>query len=270
VNNSPFEATCDDANVLMENYDPTMGYHLNKTNRSERFLEIIKEYENKGLDWNDFLKIKYDAQMPDSLVFTNGIDLNAIKKLDPEKYPDIADAITNIRRWNHQATLDNTDITIYLYSFYNILDDALKRFQTYDVDAVAREEMFVKNIRKAKATLIDKFGTIDVPLAKVQFLVRGDKEYPVAGCPDAIKAAYCKPYKDSLWKLWVGESYIQLVRFTKNGPEIESVSPFGASNKLDSPHSTDQMELFVAEKRKKMSLDKATVYKQAKVIYHPK
>lgn len=270
TNNSPFEATCDYSDVLPENYDPTMGYNLLKTNRSERFQELMREYENKGIGWDDFLRIKYDAQMPDSLVFTNGIDLNEIKKLDPKKYPDIADAIANIRKWNHRATVDNTDIAIYYYSFYHILEDALKRFTTYDVDAVAREEMFVRNIRKAKAELLRKFGTIDVPLGKFQFLVRGNKEYPVGGCPDAIKAAFCKPYKDGLWKLWVGESYIQLVKFTKDGPEIESVSPFGASNKLESPHATDQMELFVAEKRKKMSLDKATVYRQAERIYHPK
>jgi len=270
TNNSPFEATCEYANCPVEKYDPTMGYNFLKTNRSERFKELMNEYENKGIDWNDFLRIKYDAQMPDSLIFTNGINLNDIKKLDPRKYPDIADAIVNLRRWNHQATLDNTDIAIYYYTFYYILDDAFKRFQTYDIDAVAREEMFVKNIRKAKAILLEKFGTIDVPLRKFQFLVRGDKELPIGGCPDAIKAAYCKPYKDGLWRIWVGESYIQLVRFTKDGPEIESVSPFGASNKLSSPHATDQMLLYSSEQRKKMYLDKATVYKLAKKIYHPK
>ncbi len=269
TNNSAFEATCRESDAKPENYDATMGYSLMKTNRSVRFRELMKEYEGKKIDWNDFLRIKYDAKMPDSLVFTNGIDINDIYKLDPKKYPDIADAIANIWRWNHQATLDNTDIAIYYYMFNFMLDDAFKRFQTYDADAVAREEMFVRNIREAKDFLVKKFGTIDVPLSKFQFLVRGDKEYPVGGCPDAIKAAYCKPYKNGLYKLWVGESYIQLVKFTRNGPEIESVSPFGASNKLDSPHSADQMPLYLAEKRKKMSLDRETVYKQAKAIYHP-
>lgn len=269
VNNSPFEATCEQSDVLLENYDPSMGYNLMKTNRSERFMELMQEYEFNGITWNDFLRIKYDAQMPDSLIFTNGINLNDIFKIDPKKYPDIADALDNMRNWNRQGTLDNTDCTIFLYSFYNILDYALKRFHTYDIDAVAREELFVKCIRKAKQTLMQKFGTIDVPLGQVQFLVRGDKEFPVGGCPDAIKATYCKPYKDGLLRMWVGESYIQLVKFTKNGPEIESVSPYGASNKLGSKHATDQMELFLSEKRKKMSLDKQTVYKQAEAIYHP-
>ncbi|MDZ4846155.1 MAG: penicillin acylase family protein [Chitinophagales bacterium] len=269
VNNSPFEATCEYSDVMMENYEPAMGYNLLKTNRSERFLELMKDYEFKGVTWNDFLRIKYDAQMPDSLIFANGINLNDIFKIDPKKYPDIADALENIRTWNRQATLENTDCTIFLYTFYNSFEYAFKRFHTYDIDAVAREEMFVKCIRKAKEFLMQKFGTIDVPLGQVQFLVRGDKELPVGGCPDALKAAYSKPYKDGLMKLWVGESYIQLVKFSKNGPEIESISPFGASNKIGHKHSTDQMELYLSEKRKKMPLDKQTVYKLAEAIYNP-
>jgi len=136
-----------------------------------------------------------------------------------------------------KTDLANTDISIYIYMFYHLYNASQERFNTYATDKVAREEMFVKCIRNAKAQMIKKFGTIQVPLKQIQFLVRGDKEYPVAGCPDVLKAAYCKPYKDGLWKLWVGESYIQLVKFTKDGPEIESVSPFGASNKLDSAHS---------------------------------
>lgn len=269
VNNSPFEATCASSDVSMENYEPSMGYNLLKTNRSERFMELMKEYELKAFSWNDFLRVKYDAQMPDSLIFTNGINLNDIFKIEPKKYPDIADALGNMRHWNRQATIDNTDCTIFLYTFYNILGYAFKRFHTYDTDAVAREEMFVKCIRQAKKTLVDAFGTIDVPLGKVQFLEREGKEYPVGGCPDAIKAAYCKPYKNNLWRMVVGESYIQLVKFTKNGPEIESVSPFGACNKPGHPHSTDQMPLYLSEKRKKMPLDKQTVYSRAEAIYHP-
>ena len=270
VNNSPFEATCPLYDLVLEDYESTMGFNLMKTNRSERFKEIMDQYGNTLIDWDDFLKIKYDAKYPDSLVFINGIDLNDLKNISPKKYPDIADALENIKNWNGDATLDNTGIAIYYYTFHKMLKEATKRFHTYDVDAVAREEMFVRCIREAKADLLKTFGTIDVPLGEFQFLVRGEKEYPVAGGPDVIKAAYCKPYKNGKWKLWVGESYIQLVRFTKDGPEIESISPFGASNKLDSPHSTDQMELYLAEKRKKMSLDKETVYKQAEIIYHPK
>ena len=50
---------------------------------------------------------------------------------------------------------------------------------------------------------------------------------------------------------------------------IETVKCYGASNHPDSPHYTDQMELFVNQQTKPMSLDKAEVLKTAKRVYHP-
>ncbi len=60
------------------------------------------------------------------------------------------------------------------------------------------------------------------------------------------------------------------MQWTENGPIIESINAYGASNHADSPHHTDQMELFTEQKLKPMTLDKQEVYKQAKSIYHPK
>jgi len=47
------------------------------------------------------------------------------------------------------------------------------------------------------------------------------------------------------------------------------VNCFGASNHADNPHYADQMELFLQQKTKVMTLDKTTVLKEAKRVYHP-
>ena len=78
------------------------------------------------------------------------------------------------------------------------------------------------------------------------------------------------PYKDGKVKVTAGESYIELVKFTPNGPEIESVISYGSSDHPDSPHYNDQMELYTSYKTKKMTFDKAEIYANAKRIYHPK
>jgi acyl-homoserine-lactone acylase len=59
------------------------------------------------------------------------------------------------------------------------------------------------------------------------------------------------------------------VKFTSDGPEIESINTYGASNKPESRHYTDQMKMFVEHKMKKMRLDKEEVYRNASRIYHP-
>jgi len=100
--------------------------------------------------------------------------------------------------------------------------------------------------------------------------VRGDKAIPLPGIPDVISAMRSVPYKNGMVKGEQGESYIELVTFTPQGPQIESVNCYGASNRKGSEHFDDQMELFVMQKTKAMTLDKEKVYREAKRIYHPK
>jgi len=66
-----------------------------------------------------------------------------------------------------------------------------------------------------------------------------------------------------------GDGYIQLLKFTKNGPDIWSISPFGASSFPDRPHYNDQMKRFAGHDLKHVSLKKEDVYKSAERIYHP-
>ena len=107
-------------------------------------------------------------------------------------------------------------------------------------------------------------------MGEYQKLVRGAKELPIFGLPDVITAMAAIPHKEGKVKVVSGESYIELVRFTPEGPEIESVISYGSSDHPDSPHYNDQMELYAQFKTKKMTLDKETVYQQAVRIYNPK
>ena len=78
-----------------------------------------------------------------------------------------------------------------------------------------------------------------------------------------------RPYKKGKVKIVSGESYIELVRFTEAGPEIESVISYGSSDHPNSPHYNDQMELYSKFKTKKMTLDKEQIYAEADKIYQP-
>ena len=118
--------------------------------------------------------------------------------------------------------------------------------------------------------MLKHFGQTQVNLGTYQKLVRGDKELPVFGLPDVITSMASVPYKDGKSKVVSGESYIELVNFTPDGVEIESVISYGSSDDPDSKHYSDQMELYTQFKTKKMTFDRATIYKNASSIYHPK
>ena len=60
------------------------------------------------------------------------------------------------------------------------------------------------------------------------------------------------------------------VRFPKEGlPIIETVNMYGASAHPGNKHFDDQVEMYLHQQTKKMTLDKNTVYKNAERIYHP-
>ena len=76
-------------------------------------------------------------------------------------------------------------------------------------------------------------------------------------------------HKDGKIKVTHGESYIELVKFSKNKTEVESVISYGSSDHENSVHYSDQMDMYSKFQTKKMTFDKNVVYKNAKKIYHP-
>ena len=92
----------------------------------------------------------------------------------------------------------------------------------------------------------------------------------MGGFPDLLSPQWTEAYKDGKLKSVGGDGLIIFVRFPKTGlPQIESINMYGASSIPGNKHFDDQVELYLKQKTKKMSLDKAEVYKTAERIYHP-
>ena len=84
-----------------------------------------------------------------------------------------------------------------------------------------------------------------------------------------IAPTYIVGMKDGKIRAVSGESYIMLIKYSDDGPEIETVIPYGSSSNPNSPHYTDQMQMYTEKKLKKMSLDKDEILSQAVRIYSP-
>jgi acyl-homoserine-lactone acylase len=265
MNNTPYSASAPNDNLKPENFDPTMGIERWQTNRSQRFMELIENYGK--INYDDFKKIKYDLTLPKALQYF--ADASAINTMNPSEFPDIKESIKKMQIWDKTANADSKEAVLFML-FYDFITKKI----IWHGELVARKltvEECVEGIRFAQDHLMKNFKTTNVTLGDVQKLVRGKKELPVFGINDVLAAISSKPYKNGTYKAAQGESYIQLVKFSKEGlPEIETVNCYGASNHEGSPHYDDQMELFVKQKTKKMTLDKATVIKEAERVYHPK
>ena len=85
-----------------------------------------------------------------------------------------------------------------------------------------------------------------------------------------VTAMRGNPYKNGQIKINHGESYIAIIRFEKTKTSYESVISYGNSARPDSPHYTDQMEMFQNFQLKTIPFDRKEVLKNASKIYKPK
>lgn len=262
-NHSPFNASAPADNLDADRFDPTMGYETYENNRSRRFMELIAPMDK--IDYADFKRIKYDQQLPAKISYA--INFDSLWLLKPAQYPDIAPILDTLLHWNRRSDIQNIGAAQFLI----LVQYVWKKHHLADIyqPKMLTTADCVDAVRQTKRYLLKYFGRLDVPIGEVQKMVRGNKIKPLAGLPDVIAAIYSKPYEKGKVKGFVGDCMIQMVRFTPQGPIIESVNTYGASNRPESRHYSDQMDLFLTHKTKSMSLDRKTVYAQAERVYHP-
>ncbi len=259
TNHSPFHSTEGTDNPVIK--DPTMGYETNENNRSLRFAELLASYPKVSFD--DFKRIKFDRQYPAKFAFSSNID--SFFLLNPADYPEISDLIINLKQWNRNSEIES----IGAATFLEIYQAIYTAHRSYLRNKIITKEEAVSILKEAKDSMLKDFGRTNLQLGDIQKLVRGEKEFPLGGLPDVLAPSYSIPYKNGMVKDNQGDAYIELVRFTKSGPVIESLNVYGASARKDSPHYTDQMEMFTHQQTKSMTLNKEEVYKHAEKIYHP-
>lgn len=266
VNNTPLVCTGD--SCAWKGKFP--GLQTFTYNRGERYEAFFKNLKGK-ITWNDFLQIKFDQSYAKDGCFMEKFGI--FFKIDPQKYPDIADIVEKYKKWNLELSLENphAGIAFVTHYFLNQQSELPFGFRMVLEENVTEAEA-VQAFRDAKKFLLKTHQTLDVQLKDLQFLIRGDKKVAAHGGYEVSEARSVKMFdsKKGIFRIVSGEGYIQLTKFSNQGlPEILSNITYGSSAHPESKHYNDQMEMSVNHQFKKMSLDWNEVLKQAKSIYHP-
>lgn len=267
ANNAPFNATCDQYNLSEAMYHKHMGFWVHDNNRSVRFQNLVSEVSQ--VDWAKFKAIKWDQQVPDNHVFIESMQNGY--KLDKTKYPEIADAIDVISRWKYDMTASNMQAAFAYATTQKILKRVGKRSEAVADGLYVSDAMWVEAITKTKKEFMHHFGKLEIPYGDVQTFKRGEKEVKMGGIPDVL-AACASDWNAKTGRMDAkgGDTYVQLVRFSSEGePYIESLMAGGNSDRPDSPHYNDQMDMLAGHQTKKMTLNKEEVLKRAVRTYHP-
>ena len=267
ANHSPFKSTSADENPNEKDYSERMGYETYDNNRSTRLIELIESYDKVSYD--DFKDIKYDNSFPSKFNY-NFMDINLIDEIELDTNHELFEIVNEIQNWNRKTDINSIGAGLYGVLYYHLIynyADQIRKLTSEDKPV--SKEIILSAVSDIKPYLIEHFGKVKITLGEFQKLVRGDKELPIWGLPDVITAMSSRPYKDGKHKVFAGESYIGLVKFTDEGPVMESIISFGNSDDPSSDHYTDQMEMYSKFQTKKMTFDKEEIYAKAKSIYNP-
>lgn len=267
-NGTGFNCTSYEDNPLIKDYNTTMGYVKCDGSRHLRLQSLMDNYDK--LTYEDFKAVKYDQHREFPLYTITIENWDNLRSVSPEAYPELADVIEVFSKWNGEADIHNKQAAIFSLAGDYIAGYTSKN-GIWDRRGNIPEEVFPKALKFAKKWLLKHFKTLEIELGDMQKHVRGDKVLPVGGVAESISALYVVPWKKGMRQSNLGDSFILFATYNNDGVEkIETINCYGASNRPDSPHYNDQMELYVNQKTKVMTLDKAQILKEATQTYHPK
>ena len=261
TNHSSFLASGKTDNLKPAAFAKTDGWEQYHLNRSVRFLELFPQDEK--LSYEKFKQIKFDKQLPAKLQYSYRLD--SMLLLNESDFPATASLISTFKAWDKRGDAGSKGAAIFLLT-YEFLK---KKLQGQPPRLITKQEA-IETYDYVNDYMQTYFGRNDLALGDIQKLVRGDKEWPLGGFPDLLSPQWTEPFTNGKLKSIGGDGLIMFVRFPKTGlPQIESINMYGASAIPGNKHFDDQVEMYLQQKTKKMSLDKAVVYKNAERIYHP-
>jgi len=261
TNHSSFLATAPADNLKPSAFPKADGWEQYHLNRSVRFLELFPE--NEKLSYEKFKQIKFDKQLPAKLQYT--FKLDSMLVLNENEYPTMASVIKTFKNWNKRGDAESKGAAVFLLTY-----EHLKKTLQGQAPRMITKQEAVETYTYVNNYMQTNFGRTDLTLGDIQKLVRGDKNWPLGGFPDLLSPQWTEPFKNGELKSIGGDGLIMFIRFGKTGlPQIETINMYGASAKPGNKHFDDQVEMYLHQQTKKMTLDKVTVYKNAERVYHP-
>ena len=261
TNHSSFLATAAADNLKASSFPKADGWEEYHLNRSVRYLELFPQQEK--LSYEKFKQIKFDKQLPAVMQYPYKLD--SLFLLNETEYPALASVITTFKNWDKRGDAESKGAAIFLLTY-----EYLKKELHGQAPRPITQQEAIETFIHVTNYMQSNFGTTDLKLGDIQKLVRGVKEWPLGGFPDLLSPQWTEPMANGRLKSIGGDGLIMFVRFQKNGlPKIETINMYGASAKPGNKHFDDQVDLYLQQKTKVMTLDKATVYKTGEKIYHP-
>jgi acyl-homoserine lactone acylase PvdQ len=258
-NSTPFSTTTGRGNPTREPWMETAGIEGVLTNRAARSLELLGVPQ--PLDRAAFLAMKWDRTYAKDARIFRDVVRPILTQVTPAS-ADEREAFEILRAWDGIAADDSAGATLAILLWRQIVPE----------DAGAKGDPKIDPARAFRQTvrgLVETFGTVRVPLAKMQRIRHGSLDLALGGGPDVINAVVAHRAWDGKLVGYQGDSYVLEVEIGASGVSSRSIHQYGASLQPRSPHYSDQSKMYVAHELKPTWRDPAELAKHTERRYHP-
>ena len=245
--------------------------------RSQHSLTLVDPQRKLSLE--DVVTLKHSYRM---LLADRVKDdlIAAVRATSPTQ--QVADAIALLSRWDNTAGPDSRGAVLFEMWWRGYTDGA-------DADSLFAEPwtpnapIATPRGLKEPARAVDAFtraveetarryGSYDVAWGDVHRVRVGTVDVPVGGCSGALGCFRVLNFRtDPDGKLAVtgGDGWVLAVEFGREGPRAYSVLAYGESAREESPHHSDQAEMFARGEMKRVAFTERDIEAQTIRRYRP-
>jgi acyl-homoserine-lactone acylase len=273
-NQTPFTTTSE-GNPVKESFPSYMTSESDNARAriSRRILSTDQKFtfENWARAGLDTTVLESETQIPQLAA-----DWEKLKTTDAARAAKLADAIAELKSWNHVSTIDSKAMTLFALTF--------ERAGRLLAQKVKDDWLRIRALEEVIADLTRDFGTWQVAWGEINRLQRiqsgGELEtfsderpsLPIAGAPGPVGIVnnfYTRPIKGQKRRYGVaGTSFVSVVEF---GPKVQarSLLVFGQNADPKSPYHFDQAQLYSKKEFKPAWFTLPEIKANSKRVYHP-
>ncbi len=254
--------------------------------RSQLSLMLVRQQRRVSLE--DVVRLKHSYRMLAAERYKDDL-LAAVRASNPSE--TVRAAVALLERWDNTVSPESRGSTLFeawvnRYVTPDAGDTRRRTERERDLittpwsaaaplttpDGLADPARAASSFAWAVEETTQRYGSYDVAWGEAHRARLGELDLPVGGCSGSLgcfRVLWFDRAEDGKLRVVGGDGWVLAVEFGRDGPRAYSVLAYGESGKPDSPHHTDQAEMFVRGELKPVAFTEAEIAAQLVRSYRP-